>query len=58
MGLGGGVEWWSGGDYAARFKWTAGNNELVYEILSEIKATFPRRSKMQDLSSTYTRDAK
>ena len=50
-----------GGQCEARFEWAAVNCEPVDEILSKIKASAhpqPRRSEMQDLSSTYTRDAK
>jgi hypothetical protein len=47
-----------GGKCGTVLEWAAGNNKPVYEILSKIKASFPRRSKMQDLSCTYTRDAK
>jgi hypothetical protein len=46
------------GKYATVLKWAAGNSKPVYEILSKIKASFPRRSKMQDLTCAYTRDAK
>jgi hypothetical protein len=35
-----------------------GIGRSVYEILSKIKASFPRLSKMQDLSCAYARDAK
>jgi hypothetical protein len=37
---------------------TAGNCKPVYQILIELKASFPRRFKMQDLSCKYTRDTK